>query len=145
MGRSHFLPSATLKAMFLALFAMWILPEPALAKHARVTRHYKFNVCCAFEFKLMMMIVTNICDSLYMFIFYYRLGWKMLQDCVKLRALWPSMDNFRDLESSRGKVIASWSKWLTMSSTMSPFIGTKCWPSFSLNLSLIMMTRFRIH
>lgn len=34
-----------MRAMLLVLCAMWILPELAHAKHARTTRHYKFNVC----------------------------------------------------------------------------------------------------
>lgn len=38
-----------MKAMFLMLFAVMTLPEITHAKHARVTRHYKFNVCAMFS------------------------------------------------------------------------------------------------
>ncbi|KAF7845469.1 laccase-17-like [Senna tora] len=36
--------SALLRVVFLVVSALWILPQITLAKHARVTRHYKFNV-----------------------------------------------------------------------------------------------------
>ncbi|KAJ4704648.1 Laccase [Melia azedarach] len=55
MGSSLLLNSA-MRAMFLAfMFAMWILPELAVAKHAGITRHYKFNI--------KMQNVTRLCQT----------------------------------------------------------------------------------
>uniref|UniRef100_A0A2N9GTP6 Laccase n=1 Tax=Fagus sylvatica TaxID=28930 RepID=A0A2N9GTP6_FAGSY len=42
---SRLLPSsAFFRIIFLALIALWILPELVLAKHAGITRHYKFDI-----------------------------------------------------------------------------------------------------
>ncbi|XP_014496590.1 laccase-17 [Vigna radiata var. radiata] len=44
MGSAYLTMPGFVKAMFLMLFAVMILPELTHAKHARVTRHYKFNI-----------------------------------------------------------------------------------------------------
>ncbi|WRX23481.1 Multicopper oxidase-like [Theobroma cacao] len=43
MGSVLLTSSAFFRALFLALCAVWLLPDLALAKHAGITRHYKFN------------------------------------------------------------------------------------------------------
>ena len=45
MGSDFLSMPGYLRAMFLVLCALLILPELTHAKHARVTRHYKFDVC----------------------------------------------------------------------------------------------------
>ena len=45
MGIAYLNMRGFMRAMFIMLCAMMILPELTHAKHARVTRHYKFNVC----------------------------------------------------------------------------------------------------
>ncbi|KAK4270343.1 hypothetical protein QN277_023388 [Acacia crassicarpa] len=55
MGSAYLLPSSFLKAILLMLCALWILPQMTLAKHARVTRHYKFNI--------QMQNVTRLCQT----------------------------------------------------------------------------------
>ncbi|KAH1084518.1 hypothetical protein J1N35_024279 [Gossypium stocksii] len=48
--------SALLKALlFLSLCSVWLLPDLALAKHAGITRHYKFNI--------KMQNVTRLCQT----------------------------------------------------------------------------------
>ncbi|KAI4354524.1 hypothetical protein L6164_003377 [Bauhinia variegata] len=44
-----------LRAILLLLCALWVLPEPTLAKHARLTRHYKFNI--------QLQNVTRLCQT----------------------------------------------------------------------------------
>ncbi|WRX24230.1 hypothetical protein QQP08_016717 [Theobroma cacao] len=44
MGSVLLTSSAFFRALFLALCAVWLLPDLALAKHAGITRHYKFNL-----------------------------------------------------------------------------------------------------
>lgn len=45
MGSAYLSMLGFLRAILLVLCALSILPELTHAKHARVTRHYKFNVC----------------------------------------------------------------------------------------------------
>ncbi|CAI8612665.1 unnamed protein product [Vicia faba] len=47
--------SSFMRAMLIVLCALWILPELAHAKHARTTRHYKFNI--------KMQNVTRLCQT----------------------------------------------------------------------------------
>ncbi|XWS55642.1 hypothetical protein CRYUN_Cryun09bG0018600 [Craigia yunnanensis] len=47
--------SAFFKAVLLALSALWFLPEMAFAKHAAITRHYKFDI--------KMQNVTRLCQT----------------------------------------------------------------------------------
>ncbi|KAJ7961396.1 Laccase [Quillaja saponaria] len=44
MGYSLLSTSAFFRAIFFAFYVLWILPELALAKHTRFTRHYKFDI-----------------------------------------------------------------------------------------------------
>lgn len=56
MAAYYLLPSAALvKALLLALSTVWLLPHVATAKHAGVTRHYKFDIKLA--------NVTRLCHT----------------------------------------------------------------------------------
>ncbi|KAK6231398.1 hypothetical protein SCA6_001471 [Theobroma cacao] len=55
MGSVLLTSSAFFRALFLALCAVWLLPDLALAKHAGITRHYKFNI--------RMQNVTRLCQT----------------------------------------------------------------------------------
>lgn len=124
---SRFLPSpAFLRAIFLALIALWILPELVLAKHAGTTRHYKFDVRVAFHYEHSKFYISKSVQLVNFSVVlstFYRSSYKMWLDYAKQRALWQLTGSSPDLGSSHGKVTGSWLKWLTMSNTISPSIG----------------------
>lgn len=144
---SRLLPSsAFLRAVLFALSAaLCILPGLVLARHAGITRHYKFNVSCiAFHWKhveylkrakfiyiaqmYLLIFLSWLSGSCLIFSIFCRSNYKMWPDSAKQKALSLLTGSSRGLGSSQGKATASWSKWLTMSSTMSPSIGTRRLP-----------------
>jgi hypothetical protein len=63
MGSKLLPSSAFLRAIFLAL---WIFPELVLAKHAGITRHYKFDVRVTFQyFRMLCMFLKHYSKFLY--------------------------------------------------------------------------------